>query len=106
VKSLKLPKHADPEIAKARRWDLVHVRWRDSSRINLGWDAPAEYIAAMHRQRERLEETAGFFIQAGDAYVLIALNVNAKIPSMTDAMVIPHEAIRSFEIVRPRKAKG
>jgi hypothetical protein len=61
-------------LAKAQRFDVIRVRWRDSSRINLGWEGIDDYIQAMDEHMKAVEETAGYFIASNDALVMVALN--------------------------------
>ncbi len=95
-------------LAKAKVADVVRVTWRDSSRVMLGWADLDDYMDAAKEQRELLEETAGYFIGSNDAYVVIALSYSPKsVTGMhdgtkalaSDAMMIPHEAVRSFETI-------
>lgn len=91
-------------LAQAERYDIVRLRWRDSSHIGLGWRSPDAYVDSMDSSRFGLEESAGYFIASNDAYVLVCLSmrqfVDDTVDTITEAMMIPHEAIRLFEIIR------
>lgn len=102
---MKLPKWVDAEARKAKRYDVVIIHWRDSHRLGLGWDRPREYVQQALRSRAELEVTCGFFLAVDDAYVSVVLNASARpdgSESVTDAMCIPHEAIRSFRIIEKK----
>lgn len=93
------------ELAKAEQFDIVRVRWRDSSRLGFGWSSIDEYVSSTDEARYGLEETTGYFLVANDAFVCIVQSirewrpVESRRPTATDGMIIPHEAIRTFEII-------
>lgn len=94
-------------LKRAKLGDVVRIRWRDSSRVQYGWDTVAAYTESLDKMMRSLEETAGFFIASNVAYVLIALNANFKHedePHVMSAAAVPHESIRSFEILAPSKS--
>jgi len=91
-------------LKRARQGDVVRARWRDASRVHNGWSTIPDYLDTLDVMRKSLEETTGYFVGSNDAYVLVALNANWQHdsePYIADGMAIPHEMIRTFEILVP-----
>lgn len=92
-------------LAKAEFGDVIRIRWRDSSRVDLGWDTVEEYISRLDKMMQSLEESAGYFVGSNDGFVMLAGSLTYWADTdkrhVVQAMAIPHEAIRSFDILAP-----
>lgn len=91
-------------LVLAQTGDIVRLRWRDSSRLDIGWDTAEAYRKALDEMTaDLLEESAGFYVDSNEAFVLIAHSMQrrngGKVWHVVGGMSIPHEAIRSFEIL-------
>jgi hypothetical protein len=91
--------------------DVVEVEWRDSERIDVGWDHRKKYVE--HVEAVQSYRTAGYWmgrVKAPDGeHVLVVLNVDPSNGTISHAMSIPSESVRAVQVLgradkRTRKA--
>ena len=81
--------------------DVVEVEWRDSERIDVGWDRREKYV--QHVKAAQTYRTAGYWmgrVKATDGeHVLICLNVDPSNGTVSHAMSIPSESVKAIGVL-------